>query len=174
MFGRKLKEYDLSDVEKNSWAKITTNKGVIWVKLYPNEVPNTVANFAHLVNEGFYNGLKFHRVIQGFMAQGGCPNTREGESGMPGTGGPGWAIKCETEKNTSKHKRGALSMAHAGKDTGGSQFFICFVPCPHLDGVHTVFGGIEDNDSASFEVLDSIRQNDDIEKIEIFEKREED
>ncbi len=172
MFGRKLKKYDLEGIEKKQWAKIITNKGDIWVKLYPEEVPNTVANFAHLAESGFYDGLKFHRVIPGFMAQGGCPNTKEGASGMPGTGGPDWAIACETEKNTHRHERGTLSMAHAGKDTGGSQFFICFVPCPHLDGVHTVFGGIEGGDSDSFAVLDSISQNDDIIKIEIFEQKE--
>jgi len=172
MFGKKLKEYDLKDIEKAQYAKITTNKGVIWVKLFPEAVPNTVANFAHLAESGFYNGLKFHRVIPGFMAQGGCPNTREGASGMPGTGGPDWAIKCETNADKQIHKRGSLSMAHAGKNTGGSQFFICFVDCPHLDGAHTVFGGIEENDTESFKVLDSITQNDDIEKIEIFEKRD--
>jgi len=172
VFGRKLKEYDLSEASKYQWAKINTNKGVIWVKLYPEEVPNTVANFAHLATSGFYSGLKFHRVIPGFMAQGGCPNTREGANGMPGTGGPGWAIACETEKNSHKHQRGTLSMAHAGKDTGGSQFFICFVACPHLDGVHTVFGGIKESDAKSFEVLDTISQNDEIESIEILEKQE--
>jgi cyclophilin family peptidyl-prolyl cis-trans isomerase len=172
MFGKKLKEYDLKDIEKAKYAKITTNKGTIWIKLFPDAVPNTVANFAHLAKSGFYNGLKFHRVIPGFMAQGGCPNTREGASGMPGTGGPDWAIKCETSSDKQIHKRGSISMAHAGKNTGGSQFFICFVDCPHLDGVHTVFGGIEENDTESFKVLDSISQNDDIEKIEIFEKRD--
>ena len=170
MFGRKLKEYDLSDVNKNQWAKIETNKGVMWVKLYPEETPNTVANFAHLAESGFYDGIKFHRVIPGFMAQGGCPHSKDGK-GMPGTGGPGWAIACETEKNTHKHVKGTLSMAHAGRDTGGSQFFICFVPCPHLDGVHTVFGGIKEDDSASMEVLDSIRMDDEIEKITIHESK---
>ncbi len=172
MFGKKLKEYDLSDIDTKQWAKITTNKGEIWVRLYPEETPNTVANFVHLAESGFYNGLKFHRVIPGFMAQGGCPNSAEGASGMAGTGGPGWAIECETDKNTHQHVKGTLSMAHAGRDTGGSQFFICFVPCPHLDGVHTVFGGIEQDDQASMNVLDSIRQEDDIEKIEIFEKKD--
>jgi len=172
MFGKKLKEYDLKDIEKAQYAKFTTNKGSIWIKLLPDAVPNTIANFAHLAESGFYNGLKFHRVIPGFMAQGGCPNTKEGASGMPGTGGPDWAIKCETKADKQIHKRGSLSMAHAGKNTGGSQFFICFVDCPHLDGVHTVFGGIEENDTESFKVLDSISSNDDIEKIEIFEKRD--
>jgi len=172
MFGKKLKEYDLNGIEKNQYAKIITNKGTIWVKLFPEATPNTVANFAHLATSGFYDGLKFHRVIPGFMAQGGCPNTREGASGMPGTGGPDWKIKCETKADKQVHKKGSLSMAHAGKDTGGSQFFICFVDCPHLDGVHTVFGGIEDNDTDSFKVLDSINQNDTIEKIEILENRD--
>jgi len=172
MFGKKLKEYDLVDVEKNQYAKITTNKGVIWIKLFPEATPNTVANFAYLVNSGFYDGLKFHRVIPGFMAQGGCPNSKDGANGMPGTGGPDWKIKCETQADKQIHKRGSLSMAHAGKDTGGSQFFICFVDCPHLDGVHTVFGGIEKNDSESFKVLDGITQNDTIEKIEILENRD--
>ena len=171
MFGRKLKEYDLTDVEKNQWAKISTNKGDMWVKLYPEETPNTVANFAHLATSGFYNDLKFHRVIPGFMAQGGCPNSKEGASGMPGTGGPDWAIACETDKNTHIHEKGTLSMAHAGPNTGGSQFFICFVPCPHLDGVHTVFGGIEADDAESMAVLDSIEMQDNISSIEIFEKR---
>ncbi len=102
------------------------------------------------------------------MAQGGCPHS--GPGGNParaGTGGPDWAIACETDKNLHKHVKGTISMAHAGKDTGGSQFFICFVPCPHLDGVHTVFGGIEDDDADSMLVLDSIDQNDTIESIEI-------
>jgi cyclophilin family peptidyl-prolyl cis-trans isomerase len=176
MFGRstQLKEYNLSEDElaKLQYAKIVTSKGDIWVKLYPEEVPNTVANFAHLAQSGFYDGMKFHRVIPGFMAQGGCPNTKEGATGMPGTGGPDWAIACETEKNTHRHVKGTLSMAHAGKNTGGSQFFICFVPCPHLDGVHTVFGGIEENDAESFAVLDSIAGDDEIKTIEITEKKD--
>ena len=161
-FGKELKKYDLpkEELEKFQYAKLTTEKGSIWIKLFPEATPTAVSNFATLVNDGFYNGLKFHRVIDGFMAQGGCP---EG-SGM---GGPGWAIECETNADKQVHKRGSLSMAHAGKDTGGSQFFICFVPCPHLDGGHTVFGEIEDNDNDSFNTLDSINQNDKIESIEI-------
>jgi peptidyl-prolyl cis-trans isomerase A (cyclophilin A)/peptidyl-prolyl cis-trans isomerase B (cyclophilin B) len=167
MFGRtELKKYDLTqeELDKLQWAKISTNKGDIWLKLYPQETPNTVANFAHLANTGFYNNLNFHRVIPGFMAQGGCPHGT-------GTGGPDWAIECETDKNTHKHVKGTLSMAHAGPNTGGSQFFICFVPCPHLDGVHTVFGGIEADDADSFAVLDSIEGNDDINSIEVVESR---
>jgi len=115
-----------------------TDSGNIQFDLFSEDAPNTVANFTNLVNDGFYNGLSFHRVIPGFMAQGGCPNTREGASGMPGTGGPGYKIKCEI--NSNKHITGSLSMAHAGKNTGGSQFFIVYEPQPHLDGVHTVFG----------------------------------
>ena len=115
-----------------------TDSGNIEFDLFSQDAPNTVDNFIKLVNEGFYNGLSFHRVIPGFMAQGGCPNTREGSSGTPGTGGPGYKIKCEI--NSNKHITGSLSMAHAGKNTGGSQFFIVYEPQPHLDGVHTVFG----------------------------------
>jgi peptidyl-prolyl cis-trans isomerase B (cyclophilin B) len=91
-----------------------------------------------LAKDGFYDGLAFHRVIDGFMAQGGCPNSREGAKGMAGTGGPGYTIDCEI--NSQKHQAGTLSMAHAGRNTGGSQFFICHEAQPHLDGVHTVFG----------------------------------
>ena len=115
-----------------------TDSGNIEFDLFSEDAPNTVDNFIKLVNEGFYNGLSFHRVIPRFMAQGGCPNTREGSSGMPGTGGPGYKINCEI--NSNKHLTGSLSMAHAGKNTGGSQFFIVYEPQPHLDGVHTVFG----------------------------------
>jgi peptidyl-prolyl cis-trans isomerase A (cyclophilin A)/peptidyl-prolyl cis-trans isomerase B (cyclophilin B) len=168
MFGRKeLKTYDLSaeELSKLQWAKVETSKGDIWIKLYPEETPNTVANFAYLAQSGFYNDLNFHRVIPGFMAQGGCPYGT-------GTGGPDWAIPCETALNKTRHRRGVLSMAHAGPNTGGSQFFITFAATPHLDGVHTVFGGIEEGDKESFDVLDSIRGQDDIHSIEIFEKRD--
>lgn len=167
-FGRKeLKEYKYSkeELSKFNYAKITTDKGVIFIKLFNEETPNTVANFSTLANDGFYDGLIFHRVIPGFMAQGGCPDGT-------GMGGPDWAIKCEVTAKKQVHNRGTLSMAHAGRDTGGSQFFICFVPCPHLDKHHTVFGGIEENDSESFSVLDSIKQKDKILSIEILEKRD--
>jgi len=155
-----LKKYDYSKEELDTfkYATIKTNKGDIKLRLYTDEVPNTVSNFVYLAKSGFYNGLKFHRVIPGFMAQGGCPHGT-------GTGGPGWAIECECDKNTHKHTRGTISMAHAGRDTGGSQFFICFVDCPHLDGVHTVFGAIEEGDEESFKTLDSIEMQDTIESI---------
>ena len=171
MFGKKLKEYKLSpeELDKLQYAIIETDKGTITIKLYPKDAPIAVANIAELANSGFYDGLKFHRVIPGFMAQGGCPHSKDNPS-MAGTGGPGWAIQCETD-NGIKHKRGALSMAHAGKDTGGSQFFITFVDTPHLDGVHTVFGGIEEDDIESFKVLDSIDQNDEIKSIRVTESR---
>ncbi|MDP3302358.1 MAG: peptidylprolyl isomerase [Sulfuricurvum sp.] len=167
MFGRKeLKTYDVTSEEMASyqWAKMTTSKGVMWIKLYNDETPNTVANFAALVNDGYYNGLNFHRVIPGFMAQGGCPTGT-------GTGGPGWAIPCETSLNKHRHLKGTLSMAHAGPNTGGSQFFICFASTPHLDGVHTVFGGIESDDAESMGVLDSIAMRDVIEKVEILAEK---
>ena len=125
-------------------ALFETEVGNINIEFFSDDAPNTVKNFTKLINDGFYDGLSFHRVIPGFMAQGGCPNTRDGASGMPGTGGPGYNIKCEINEN--KHLRGSLSMAHAGKDTGGSQFFIVYEPQPHLDGVHTVFGKTDDID----------------------------
>lgn len=160
-----IKTYDLTSEELNSfqYAIIKTNKGEMVVKLYPEEAPQTVANFAYLSNKGFYNGLSFHRVIPNFVIQGGCPNGT-------GTGGPGWSIKCECDKNIHKHQRGSLSMAHAGRDTGGSQFFVCHSAQPHLDGVHTIFGDILESSNESFETLDNIRPNDIIESIEIKEK----
>jgi len=163
-FNKELKEYNYTkdELEKFNYAKITTKKGEIVIKLFNQETPNTVANFATLAKDGFYDGLNFHRVIAGFMAQGGCP---EG-SGM---GGPDWAIKCEVDAYKQEHKRGSIAMAHAGRDTGGSQFFICFVPCPHLDGNHTVFGEIQETDENSFVALDSIKQDDEIVSIEILE-----
>ena len=175
MFGKQSKLYKISQdiMDTYNYAKITTGKGVIWVKLYTDDAPNTVANFAHLAGEGFYNNLKFHRVIPGFMAQGGCPHSGpDGNPRMAGTGGPDWAIDCETDTSTEPHRRGTLSMAHAGPNTGGSQFFITFVPTPHLDGVHTVFGAIEESDSDSFSVLDKIEQNDDIISIEVVSKKD--
>ena len=125
-------------------ALFETDAGTINIELFSNDAPNTVNNFTKLISEGFYDGLAFHRVIPGFMAQGGCPNTRAGSSGMPGTGGPGYNINCEI--NANKHLKGSLSMAHAGKNTGGSQFFIVYESQPHLDGVHTVFGKTDDMD----------------------------
>ena len=153
-----LKTFNLSQEElaKLEYAVIETSKGKIKIKLFPNEAPNTVANFASLAKSGFYDGLNFHRVIAGFVAQGGCP---EGS----GRGGPGYRIACELDNNPHKHLKGTLSMAHAGRNTGGSQFFICFAPQPHLDGEHTVFGQIEDEES--LKVLDSIKQGDTIVKI---------
>ena len=119
-------------------AVMDTDAGQITLELFDADAPNTVANFVKLAKDGFYDGLAFHRVIDGFMAQGGCPNSREGAKGMAGTGGPGYTIDCEI--NSQKHQAGTLSMAHAGRNTGGSQFFICHEAQPHLDGVHTVFG----------------------------------
>jgi cyclophilin family peptidyl-prolyl cis-trans isomerase len=173
MFGKETKRYDVvqSVMDTYNYAKFTTSKGVIWAKLFKDDAPNTVANFAHLAETGFYNGLKFHRVIPGFMAQGGCPHSKDNPA-MAGTGGPGWQIDCETDTSTHPHRRGVLSMAHAGPNTGGSQFFITFVATPHLDGVHTVFGAIDEDDTESFMVLDNIEQNDDIVSIEVVESRD--
>ena len=174
MFGKNLKEYNLSEdaLAKLQYAQVKTSKGTVWLKLYPESAANTVANFAELASSGFYDNLAFHRVIPGFMAQGGCPHSGPtGNPSMAGTGGPDWDIACETD-NGVKHKRGSLSMAHAGRDTGGSQFFITFVPTPHLDGVHTVFGAIEDEDAQSFAILDAIESDDAIEEIRVVEIKE--
>lgn len=123
-------------------AIITTDRGAINLDLFDEAAPKTVENFVKLAKDGFYDGLAFHRVIPGFMAQGGCPNTREGASGRPGTGGPGYHIDCELDGNPERHTPGTLSMAHAGRNTGGSQFFITHAATPHLDGEHTVFGRV--------------------------------
>jgi peptidyl-prolyl cis-trans isomerase B (cyclophilin B) len=134
-------------------AIMETDKGTINLDLFEADAPNTVKNFVDLSQAGFYDGLKFHRVIPDFMVQGGCPKGT-------GTGGPGYTIKCEINEN--KHLAGSLSMAHRGPDTGGSQFFICHGPQPHLDGVHTVFGKTEDMD-----VVNAIRQGDKILSVKI-------
>lgn len=149
---------------------LKTDKGDINLELFPKEAPGTVANFVKLVSEGFYDGLAFHRVIPNFVIQGGCPNTRDGASGTPGTGGPGYRIKCETAGNPHKHELGAMSMAHAGKDTGGSQFFIVNGDrsnVAHLDGVHTVFGKCTGPDDVK--IVQSIKANDRILKAEVTE-----
>ena len=113
-------------------ATIETSKGTLVVELFPGEAPKTVANFEQLANDGFYDGIRFHRVIPDFVVQGGCPHTKTG-AGPVGTGGPGWRIPCETKGNPHTHEVGALSMAHAGKDTGGSQFFLVPVrPCKRV------------------------------------------
>lgn len=150
------------------YAIITTPKGTMKVELYEKEVPNTVANFVKLAKSGFYDGLHFHRVIPNFVIQGGCPYSRDLRDPRVGTGGPGWTIKCETHAARQHHERGVLSMAHAGKDTGGSQFFICHnrENTQHLDGVHTCFGQVVEG----IDVIDEIRVGDLIEKIEIIEE----
>ncbi|KGX83267.1 peptidylprolyl isomerase [Pontibacillus marinus] len=131
----------------------------ITFELYEDAAPGTVENFVKLANSDFYNGLTFHRVIPDFVIQGGCPDGT-------GAGGPGYTIKCETEGNPHKHQRGTLSMAHAGKDTGGSQFFICHSPQPHLDGRHTVFGQVVEG----VEIVDRVRPGDVMQKVTIIEE----
>jgi peptidyl-prolyl cis-trans isomerase B (cyclophilin B) len=143
-------------------AVIDTVQGVIELELFADEAPNTVANFEKLATEGFYDGTTFHRVIPNFMIQGGDPYSKTGK-GRVGTGGPGYTIKCETHRNTHKHVAGTLSMAHAGKDTGGSQFFICHAPQSHLDGVHTVFGQV----TKGMDVVNKIKQNDKVTSIKV-------
>ncbi len=144
-------------------ATIETDKGTIVADLFDEEAPGTVANFEKLANSEFYDGTRFHRVISNFMIQGGDPLSRDPNNRRVGTGGPGYTIKCETHRNTHRHEAGTLSMAHAGKDTGGSQFFICHSPQRHLDGVHTVFGQVREG----MDVVNSIRQNDVITSIRV-------
>jgi peptidyl-prolyl cis-trans isomerase B (cyclophilin B) len=138
-------------------ATIETKKGNIELVLFEEDAPNTVANFEELANKGFYDGLTFHRVIPDFVIQGGCPKGN-------GTGGPGYTIKCEI--NPNKHVTGAISMAHAGKDTGGSQFFIAHSPQPHLDGVHTVFGKV----TKGMEVVNAVKAGDVMTKVRVIEE----
>lgn len=155
-------EYSKEELSAFKYAIISTEKGDMVLELYGEEAPNTVANFATLANDKFYDELIFHRVIPNFVIQGGCPDGT-------GMGGPKWQIACECENNTHKHKQGTLSMAHAGRDTGGSQFFVCHSPQPHLDGLHTVFGGIKEDDEESIKTLMSIKQGDTIKTIAIKE-----
>ena len=135
-----------------------TEKGTLTIELFDKEAPGTVKNFTDLIEKGFYDGLKFHRIIPGFVAQGGCPNGN-------GAGGPGYTIPCETKGNPRKHLRGSLSMAHRGPNTGGSQFFIVYEPQPHLDGLHTVFGQVAEG----MDVVDDLRQGDKMLKVTVEE-----
>nr|WP_294860724.1 peptidylprolyl isomerase [uncultured Fluviicola sp.] len=146
-------------------AIIRTEKGDMRVTFFQEDAPNTVANFVKLAKEGFYDGLTFHRVLPDFVIQGGCPNSREGASGMPGTGGPGYKIDCELTGGNQHHDRGVLSMAHAGRNTGGSQFFVCHSRnnTAHLDRQHTCFGKVIDG----LDIIDEIRQGDRILAIEV-------
>lgn len=151
-----LKVHDLpaEKIKSLTHCTISTAKGDMKLEMFPDAAPNSVANFYVLAQDKFYDGLNFHRVIPGFVAQGGCPD------GI-GTGGPGWRIACETKGNPHKHIEGALSMAHAGRDTGGSQFFLVLEKQPHLDGAHTVFGQIVEG----LDVLQSLEVGDEITHI---------
>ncbi len=144
---------------------IETSKGIININLFDEQTPVTVANFVNLAQRGFYDGLKFHRVINDFMIQCGCPNSREGATGMPGTGGPGYKFADEFVSELKHSKPGILSMANAGPGTNGSQFFITHTPTPHLNGAHAVFGEvISDVDQA---VVNNIVQGDSISKVTV-------
>lgn len=141
-------------------AEIHTKKGVMKIEFFEEDAPGTVKNFTDLAKKGFYDGLTFHRVIPNFVIQGGCPNGT-------GAGGPGYTIKCELDGDNQFHDRGVLSMAHAGRNTGGSQFFICHSRdnTAHLDRNHTVFGRVYEG----LEVIDDIKQGDVMDKIIINE-----
>ncbi len=141
-------------------AEINTEKGVMMVEFFDKDAPGTVENFIKLAKDGFYDGLTFHRVIPDFVIQGGCPDGT-------GAGGPGYNIKCELDGDNQYHDRGVLSMAHAGRDTGGSQFFVCHsrTNTAHLDRNHTCFGKVVEG----LEVIDNISQGDKIIKMTIIE-----
>jgi peptidyl-prolyl cis-trans isomerase B (cyclophilin B) len=148
-------------------ATIETNRGTIVAELYDVDAPQTVTNFERLANAGFYDGVKFHRVIPDFVVQGGDPLSRDLPAGdrRIGTGGPGFTIKCETKGNRRTHEIGALSMAHAGKDTGGSQFFMVLSEAntKHLNGVHTVFGKI----TTGLDVMKQIKTQDTMTSVRV-------
>jgi peptidyl-prolyl cis-trans isomerase B (cyclophilin B) len=148
----------MSDNSTLTKGKIHTNKGVLTFELYDDATPIAAGNFKKLVSEGYYDGLKFHRVIPNFMIQGGCPDGT-------GAGGPGYSINCETSADKQFHDKGVMSMAHRGRNTGGSQFFICHnrQGTQHLDGVHTCFGKIIDG----LDIIDEIKGGDIMEKVEI-------
>lgn len=142
-------------------ALINTDKGTMKVEFFAKDAPSTVANFVKLAKDGYYNGLNFHRVIPNFVIQGGCPDGT-------GAGGPGYTIKCELDGDNQYHDKGVLSMAHAGRDTGGSQFFICHSRdnTSHLDRNHTCFGKVVEG----LDVIDLIQQGDKINSIEVNEE----
>lgn len=143
-------------------AEIHTKKGTMKIKFFEKDAPKTVKNFVSLIEKGFYDGLTFHRVIPNFVVQGGCPNGT-------GSGGPGYQIDCELNGENQYHDRGVLSMAHAGRNTGGSQFFICHGRdnTKHLDRNHTVFGKVFEG----IEVIDQIKEGDVMEKVVIVEEK---
>ena len=144
-------------------AEIHTSKGIMSIDFFEADAPKTVENFVKLAKDGFYDGLAFHRVIPDFVIQGGCPHSKDPDDPRVGTGGPGYKIKCELDGDNQYHDRGVLSMAHAGRDTGGSQFFVCHSRknTQHLDSNHTCFGKVVEG----LDVIDSIRAGDKIEKI---------
>ncbi|MCL4262971.1 MAG: peptidylprolyl isomerase [Anaerolineae bacterium] len=146
------------DAKKNYTVTMTTNKGDIVIELYPQYAPKTVNNFVFLIGEGFYDGVTFHRVIDNFMIQGGDPTGT-------GRGGPGYRFEDELKGNPLKHETGVLSMANAGPNTNGSQFFITHSPQPHLDGRHTVFGKV----TSGMNVVNSIRSGDKMTKVTVSE-----
>jgi cyclophilin family peptidyl-prolyl cis-trans isomerase len=163
------------EAEQNPRAEFETSKGKIVMELYENQAPNTVANFVSLIENGTYDGVKFHRVIPNFMIQGGDPNSKDDDPSNDGLGGPGYTIKCECfEEDARMHFAGSLSMAHAGRDSGGSQFFITHLPTPHLNpnaernSGHTVFGHVVEG----LDVVRKIEKDDEITSAKILSKRD--
>lgn len=144
------------DETKNYSVSITTNRGIIGLELYPQHAPQTVNNFVYLASQGFYDGVLFHRVIPNFMIQGGDPTGS-------GRGGPGYRFADEVNGNPLRHERCVISMANAGPNTNGSQFFITHLPTPHLDGKHTVFGKVVIGE----DIVDTIEQGDEIVSVTV-------
>jgi peptidyl-prolyl cis-trans isomerase B (cyclophilin B) len=144
-------------------AEIHTSKGIMKLNFFEKDAPNTVANFIKLAESGYYDGLAFHRVIPNFVIQGGCPFSKDITDRRVGTGGPGYSIDCELTGDNQYHDRGVLSMAHAGRNTGGSQFFVCHsrTNTSHLDRNHTCFGKVYEG----LDVIDEIEQGDKIDKV---------
>lgn len=138
----------------NPVVRVATGKGDMLAELFEDKVPNTVANMIQLAESGFYKGMSFHRVIPDFMAQGGCPNSKQGAAGVPGTGGPGYQFGDEFHRDLKHSGRGIFSMANSGPGTNGSQFFLCFTATPHLNGKHSVFGKV----IAGLNVLDELEK----------------
>lgn len=171
----RAKEEALTGDQALPLVKLSTNQGEIEILLFEDEAPVAVRSFVQLIEAKYYDGLRFHRVIPSFMAQGGCPNSREGSTKQPGSGGPGYTIKCECyQENARMHFAGSLSMAHAGRDSGGSQFFLTHLPTAHLnaekgkdEGCHTVFGRV----TKGLDIVRALGINDVIKSATVIRKR---
>ena len=166
---KREEESEADEADQLPHVVLQTSRGDITLELFENQAPNTVANFIQLVEDGVYDGTKFHRVIANFMIQGGDPNSKDDDTSDDGFGGPGHTIKCECyREDARRHFRGSLSMAHSGRDTGGSQFFITHLPTAHLNGLHTVFGRVIEG----LDLAMSIKKGDSLKSAKVIRKRD--